>query len=126
MCMYQQHIDELSTKFSRNYIESIHSTGRIIFNHAERLKIIRDNSTDHEMPRMENDEVTENVQVLESFLETDELTKFLLLAKEEGLRNDLVIFSTLAYSGIRVGELLALKHSDIGMNKNEINISKTY
>src|SRR5699024_6526108 len=28
MSMYQQHIDELSTKFSRNYIESIHSTGR--------------------------------------------------------------------------------------------------
>ena len=127
MSMYQQHIDELSTKFSRNYIESIHSTGRMIFNHAEKLKIIRHNPTDHfEMPRMENDEVTEDVEEIESFLEQDELSRFLLLAKEHGLRNDLVIFSTLAYSGVRIGELLALKHSDVDMKTNEISISKTY
>lgn len=127
MSMYQQHIDELSTKFSKNYIDSIHSTGRMIFNHAEKLKLIKHNPTKHfEMPRMGKDEVIEDVEVLEGFLEQDELTEFLLLVKEQGLRNDLVIFSTLAYSGVRIGELLALKHSDIDFKTNEISISKTY
>lgn len=127
MSMYQQHIDKLSTQFSRNYIDSIHSTGRMIFNHAEKLKVIKHNPTLHfEMPRMVNDEVTEKVVEVENFLERDELMEFLLLVKNEGLRNDLVIFTTLAYSGLRVGELLALKESDIDFKTNEISVTKTY
>ncbi|WP_153731570.1 site-specific integrase [Sporosarcina obsidiansis] len=127
MSMYQQHIDELSTKFSRNYIDSIHSTGRMIFKHAEKLKVIKHNPTNHfEMPRMVKDEVTEKVVEVENFLERDELMEFLLLVKNEGLRNDLVVFTTLAYSGLRVGELLALKESDIDFKTNEIRVTKTY
>lgn len=127
MSMYQEHINDLSTQFSKNYIESIHSTGRMIFNHAEKHKFIKHNPTKHfEMPRMRNDVVTEDVKELKGFLEAEELTEFLLLVKEHGLRNDLAIFTTLALSGMRVGELLALKQSDIDMNTNEISISKTY
>ena len=127
MSMYQQRIDDLSTQYSTNYIDSIHSTGRMIFNHAEKLMMIRHNPTRYfEKPRMVQDEVVENTAELESFLEKDELAEFLILAKKEGLRNDLVIFATLAYSGLRVGELLALKESDVNLTTNEINISKTY
>lgn len=127
MDMYQKHIDALSTRFSRNYIDSIHSTGRMIFNLAEKRKVIRHNPIQHfEMPRMVTDEVTEIVEELENFLEREELADFLLLAKNEGLRNDLVIFATLAYSGLRIGELLALKESDINFKTNEISVTKTY
>lgn len=127
MSMYQQHIDDLSTQFSPNYIDSIHSTGRMIFNYAEKKKLIKHNPTEHfEKPRMVKDEVEEEVKEMDNFLEREELTEFLLLAKNEGLRNDLVIFTTLAYSGLRVGELLALKESDIDFKTNEINVNKTY
>lgn len=127
MSMYQQHLDELSTRFSKNYIDSIHSTGRMIFNHAEKLKVIRHNPTQHfEMPRMVKDEVAEQVNDIENFLEREELADFLLLAKSKGLRNDLVIFTTLAYSGLRVGELLALKESDINFITHEVSVTKTY
>ncbi|WOV83922.1 tyrosine-type recombinase/integrase [Sporosarcina jeotgali] len=127
MSMYQQHLDNLSKNVSPNYLDSIHTTGRMIFTHAEKLKLITNNPTKHfEKPRMVKDEVIEEVDVLENFLEREELQEFLLLVKNEGLRGDLVIFATLAYSGLRIGELLALKESDIDFKTNVVRVSKTY
>lgn len=127
MSMYQQYMDELSTAVSVNYLDSIHSTGRMIFNHALKLNLIKRNPTEHfEKPRMVKEEVLEEVAEIEKFLERDELTEFLLLAKNNGLRLDLLIFSTLAYSGLRIGELIALKEADIDLSSNTVNVSKTY
>ncbi len=39
---------------------------------------------------------------------------------------DDLIFITLSYTGIRVGELVALKWKDIDFDKNTISITKTY
>ena len=36
------------------------------------------------------------------------------------------VFTTLAYTGMRAGELLALKWSDIDFENNTISITKTY
>ncbi|MGV2620935.1 UNVERIFIED_CONTAM: tyrosine-type recombinase/integrase [Halobacillus marinus] len=36
------------------------------------------------------------------------------------------MFLTLAYSGLRVGELIALKWSDIDMYKKTLRVTKTY
>lgn len=127
MSMYQRHLDSLSTTFSANYLDSIHSTGRMIFNHAMKLGLIKRNPTEHfEKPRMMIEEPLGEVEEIENFLEQDELTEFLLLAKNKGLRMDLLIFSTLAYSGIRIGELIALKESDVDISSNTISVSKTY
>ncbi|MDQ7861120.1 tyrosine-type recombinase/integrase [Peribacillus frigoritolerans] len=50
---------------------------------------------------------------------------FLSLARTEGLSNDYTLFSLLAYSGIRIGESLALKWPDINFRSGSIRISKT-
>jgi integrase len=42
-----------------------------------------------------------------------------------GLPQDKYIFPLLAYSGIRIGELIALKWPDIDFDDNTINITKT-
>lgn len=127
MAMYQQRLDDLSLQFSENYLDSIHSTGRMIFNHAMKLKMIKFNPTEHfEKPRMVKDEVNEEIVEMESFLDREELMRFLLLVKEHGLLGDLVLFTTLAYSGLRIGELISLKESDIDMATNEVNVTKTY
>ena len=127
MAMYQQRLDDLSLQFSENYLDSIHSTGRMVFNHAIKLKMIKFNPTEHfEKPRMVKDEVNEEIVEMESFLDREELMKFLLLAKESGLPGDLVLFTTLAYSGLRIGELISLKESDIDVGTNEVNVTKTY
>lgn len=123
--MYQQHLDELSDQFSLNYLDSIHSTGRMIFNFAERNSLINRNPTEHyEKPKKVQNEVVEK-DLVESFLELDELESFLMLAKEEGLKHDLEIFTMLAYVGMRSGELLSLKTTDIDFATKILSINKT-
>lgn len=46
-------------------------------------------------------------------------------SKEKGLEIDYIIFALLAYTDIRVGELLALKWSNVDFEKNSISITKT-
>lgn len=53
------------------------------------------------------------------------MARFLKAAKEHGLYMDYVIFSTLAYSGMRLGELLALQWKDIDFKEHTISITKT-
>ncbi len=38
----------------------------------------------------------------------------------------MLIFTALAYSGLRIGELVALKWSDIDMKKKSLRVTKTY
>ena len=44
--MYQSYINALSQKFSRNYIDSIHTTGNMIFKHAIRKDLLSRNPTE--------------------------------------------------------------------------------
>lgn len=126
--MYQQRLDELSEKYSPNYLDSIHSTGNMIFKYALSSDLIKSNPTDHfKMPKKKvevADIEAENIE--EVFLEKDELSHFLKVTGEHGLDSDMLIFTTLSYTGLRIGELLALKWSDVDMNKKCLRVTKTY
>lgn len=61
-------------------------------------------------------------------MEKGQLAYFLLTANSEGLDLDFEVFLTLAYSGLRVGEMCALKETDL-INENGhyfLKITKTY
>lgn len=60
------------------------------------------------------------------YLEKEELALLLKTAKEQGLELDYLIFLILSYTGIRVGELVALKWKDIVFINQTISITKTY
>ena len=45
--IYQRRIVELSKKYSRNYITRIHACGRMIFNHAVEMGLIKLNPTEN-------------------------------------------------------------------------------
>ena len=126
--MYQARINELNKKYSRNYIDSIHTTGNMIFKHAIRLDLIQHNPTDSfVMPKKHlTVKEIEDETLQEKFLELDELKNFLSLTRKLGLDLDLLTFATLAYTGIRLGELLALKWSDLDFKKKTLRITKTY
>lgn len=90
-----------------------------VFEYARRLKIIKENPfRDVIKPRRQSKEKAKN------YFEPDELKTFLATAKDTSLR-DYAIFRTLAYSGMRIGELLALNWNDIDFKSNTINIDKT-
>jgi integrase len=126
--MYQSYINTLSQKFSRNYIDSIHTTGNMIFKHAIRKDLLSRNPTEgFVMPKkQETVEEIEEESIQEKFLELGELKSFLTITKEHGLYMDYLSFVTLAYTGLRLGELLALKWSDIDFTKKTLRITKTY
>ncbi|MUK88520.1 tyrosine-type recombinase/integrase [Ornithinibacillus sp. L9] len=61
-------------------------------------------------------------------MEKEDLATFLKAAYKHGLHLDHPIFLTLAYTGLRIGELCALKASDIQKKGNVhlLSITKTY
>ncbi len=59
-------------------------------------------------------------------MEKEELKHFLQIAKKFGLDQDYPIFLLMAYTGVRAGELCALKWRDIDFAEQTISISKTY
>lgn len=59
-----------------------------------------------------------------NFYNKDELNKFLNVAKDTNLKK-YALFRLLAFSGMRVGECLALTWHDLDFNKKMVSISKT-
>ncbi|MDO7485737.1 tyrosine-type recombinase/integrase [Peribacillus frigoritolerans] len=113
--------------YSQNYMDGIHTTGRMIFKFAVESEWLQQNPTEnYSLPKQQATiEEVEKENLRKKFLEKNELIGFLSLARTEGLSNDYTLFSLLAYSGIRIGESLALKWPDINFRSGSIRISKT-
>lgn len=127
--MYQDALYDLKNKgLSDNTISGIHTTGRMLFSKAVEMDVIKNNPTQYaKLPRVQKTiEELEQEEEIVKYLEKDELSHFLNVAKERGLDQDYVIFMLLSYSGMRAGELCALKWSDIDDQELLISITKTY
>ncbi|WP_234448080.1 site-specific integrase [Virgibacillus salexigens] len=126
--MYQTELDKLNKKFSRNFIDSIHTTANMIFKYAIRKDLLQSSpSASFVMPKKQvTVEEIEQENIQEKFLELNELKEFLSIARKNGLSMDYLIFTTLACTGIRLGKLIALKWSDINFTDCTLRISKTY
>ncbi|MCB5238898.1 site-specific integrase [Niallia circulans] len=125
--MYQERMLEIFEKYSHNYAGNIHACGRMIFRKAIELEIAKVNAAaDFQIPKKQTKvEDLENNKEELKFLEKEELADFLRLAKIEGLEMDHLIFTTLAYTGLRIGELLALKWTDFDEKLATIRVTKT-
>lgn len=53
------------------------------------------------------------------------LAHFLKLAYKDGLEMDHLVFTVLSYTGLRIGELLALKWVDFNEKQGSIRVTKT-
>ncbi|MCW2277773.1 tyrosine-type recombinase/integrase [Heliophilum fasciatum] len=126
--MYQLALIDLKEQgFASNTISGIHTTGQMLFRKAIEFNLIKTSPAQFaKLPRTQItvEEIEQNKDV-PKYLEKDELRRFLKTAKEKGLDRDYVIFLTLAYSGIRAGELCALKWPDINFDEGTISITKT-
>ncbi|MCF6411505.1 Arm DNA-binding domain-containing protein [Alkalihalobacillus sp. EGI L200015] len=114
--------------YAFNTLDGIHSTGRMVFNKAVEFNIIKSTPCEFaKIPRkVETVEEVENNNGEIKFMEKPELIRFLSAAKEKGIDKDFPLFLTLAYSGLRVGELIALKWADINMTRATLRVTKTY
>ncbi|MEK5108549.1 tyrosine-type recombinase/integrase [Cytobacillus sp. FSL K6-0129] len=128
--MYQNALNDLKRKrkLAHNTISGIHNTGRMIFKRAMEQDLLLIDPT--EFAFIPKDKLTvediEGKNITERYLEKEELKEFLDIALIQGEIDDYVIFNTLAWTGLRVGELLALKWKDIDFENQTINITKTF
>ncbi|MCK1986267.1 MULTISPECIES: site-specific integrase [Peribacillus] len=125
--MYQDRIMDLSEKYSRNYMDGIHATGRMIFKQAIELDLMKINPTENfRLPKKQAKvEDLEKAEDELKFLEKEELASFLKLSHSEGLDMDALVFTTLSYTGLRIGELLALKWTDVDIQQGKLRVTKT-
>ena len=126
--MYQNVIDQMRADgYALNTIYSAHAVARKIFRQALVWDIIK--SSPAEMAVMPKEVYTiedlERDEMAEKYLERDELKLFLEVVKERGRPTDDALFIMLAFTGMRVGELCALKWSDVDFESKEFSITKT-
>jgi integrase len=126
---YQRYLNNLKKKGrKKNTINSYHSTANLMFADAVRKKKIAESPTAEAVVpvfKKTMEEIELGEINLPKFLEKEQLKKFLQLIRFRGLPQDYVIFLTLAYTGLRIGELLALKVTDFDEKERVLNINKT-
>lgn len=126
---YQAFVDDISTRLSKNYVDSIVSSTNLIFKYALDMKIIAKSPIEG-IKRTKFKPTVEDLEqnsLQQKFLEKDELFEFLSVAKNHHKPlNSFELFTFLAYSGMRAGEVLALKWSDIDYEECTVSITKTY
>lgn len=125
---YQNVIDQMRDEgYAINTIYSAHAVAKKIFKQAVVWDVIKNSPAD--MVVLPKEKLTiedlERDEIAEKYLERSELKLFLEVVKEKGLPTDDIIFVMLAFTGMRVGELCALKWSDVDFESKEFSITKT-
>ncbi|WP_027410337.1 site-specific integrase [Anoxybacteroides tepidamans] len=127
--MYQNALIDLkrNKRLAHSTISGIHSTARMIFKRAMEQDLILQDPTQYAFIPKDKKTVEdiENTKIQEQYLEKHELKLFLDKAKEMDEETYTMLF-VLAWTGLRVGELVALKWKDIDFEEKTINITKTY
>lgn len=126
---YQDFLDNMQeTGLSDNTRIGTHATGKLLFSFAVEYDYIKVDPTQNTkvLRSQKTVEDIENNLEIPKYLEKEQLALFLATAQEKGLPGDYVIFLTLAYSGMRDGELCALKKSDFDKEEKTVSITKTH
>lgn len=126
--MYQNILMDLDKRgYARTSISGINTCANMIFKYAKRNKLIKDNPRDGAVvpKKSVSVEEIENNSIEETYFEKEELEKFIDAVLTVGLELDKEWFFTLVFSGMRPGELVSLKKSDLDFKSNTIRISKT-
>lgn len=123
---YQQMLAGLQASgYNASTIGGIHTAARMLFKKAREFRIIHADPTEFAKPPRRQSRSITAPKTIPRYLEKDELLHFLDTAKNEGLPGDHALFTLLAYTGVRIGEALALTWQDIDFDAATINISKT-
>lgn len=115
------------TKKSRNTISNFHAVMKMIFQKALELEVISKDITQFaKVPSFTKTvEEIESFEELPEYLEKEQLAKLFKTAMDYGSPQGFRILFILAYTGMRLGELCALKLNDIDRFKKRVSVTKT-
>lgn len=94
----------------------------LVFDYAIRMQLISLNPTNVIKKPVRKKSVTEDKDM--NFYDKDELKKFMAVLENDNNFRAYVYFRLLAFTGMRKGESLALKWSDINLDKQTLYINK--
>jgi integrase len=125
---YQDALNDLKHKgYADNTLDGVHRTGRMIFKKAIEMRLIKNDPTEFAYLKKDRKTVEElEEKEIPKYMEKEDLALLLQTAAQKGLDLDYLIFLTLSYTGMRAGELVALKWKDIDFEEHTISITKTY
>jgi integrase len=125
---YQEALNDLKEKgYADNTLDGVHRTGRMIFKKAIEMRMIKNDPTEFAYLKKDRKTIEElEAQEIPKYMEKEDLALLLKTAAQKGLDLDYLIFLTLSYTGMRAGELVALKWKDIDFDEHTISITKTY
>ena len=124
--IYQDALDTLTKSgFAANTISGAHTAARMVFKRACQYRVIKEDPSMYAKPPRRQSRSIQQIEKVPPYLEKEHLYTFLTFARKEGLSGDYAMFMLLAYTGMRIGELLALTWQDIDMEEHTVSISKT-
>lgn len=118
---------QMKHAYSQQTIKMLHTAMGMVFRKAVKMGIVKTDVTlDAELPSFQKSVAEiENEDQLPKFLEKEELALLLKTAKTLNDPQGYHALFILAYTGMRIGELCALKTSDIDEINRKISITKT-
>lgn len=126
---YQKWLNQMKkVGFEKGTIQEYHSAARMMFADAVRKKVIAENPVDGAiLPafKLTLEQIEADKEDVPKFLEKQQLKHFLQIVRFRGRPQEHNIFTLLAYTGLRIGELLALKWNDINTKDRVISVTKT-
>lgn len=126
--IYQKFLNGLKKEdYSKSTLLNVHAVMKMMLDLAIEMDLVKKNvSKSAKIPSYNKTvEELENAEEIPEFLEKEELKKLLDHALKSGDLQGYRSLYILSYTGIRVGELCALKDTDIDEVNNEISIKKT-
>lgn len=126
---YQQWLNDLKKKGrEEGTLKEYHSIARMMFGNAVHKKIITNDPTEgSKVPVFKQtlEEIESGETDLPKYLEKEQLKHLLNTARFRGSTQNYNLFAALAYTGLRIGELLALKIDDFNESERFISVTKT-
>ncbi|WP_375104911.1 tyrosine-type recombinase/integrase [Paenibacillus sp. RS8] len=114
--------------YAKTTIEGVNTTAGMIFEWAVSEGLRKDDPTVGAVipvKALTVEEIEEDDDLTTSYLERHELEEFLFAVQSHGLEGDLETFYLLAFSGMRSGEVCALKWSDVNFDTTMLRVTKS-
>lgn len=117
---------KIEEKYAYWSIYNIHVVAKLVFAYAEKMQYIDSNPVkDIKIPvQRKTIEQLRQADLEGHYLEKEEVTRLLSMIKAIDPYLDYALFTFLAYTGVRIGEALALKWEDVNLETGEVRIYK--
>ncbi|MBC1227213.1 tyrosine-type recombinase/integrase [Listeria booriae] len=125
---YEFMLSELTRKgYSFHSIDTTNTVGKMVFRYAQEKQIIYHNyvQTIKTPSKPKSHTPIEINKIEEKYLDRQELLHLLDIVKTEGTLLEYATIMTLSYTGLRIGELLALQWTDINFETHTLSVWKT-